>query len=603
MHPIESLLEQARTAGVVVELVDEKVNITHKIASMAKVWVNKLKPHKDDLLRLLSEGSLDEPPAKQVSPPEPFPVDLLPPVIRQYVVEGADARATDPSIVVLPLLVTLASCIGTTRRIAPKADWKEPAVLWGAVVGRSGSVKSPGVDLSGELLDDRERQSHRDHRTAMEHYRTEMLTYEKDLTTWKRSKADEPPPEPPARPIANRQRIDDVTLEAVASHLSEQPRGLLVMADELRGWLDGMGIYASGGAGRDVSRWLALHHCRPFRVDRKTNRESLYIPMASVWVTGTIQPSVLGLAMTGESVAAGLLARLLVVMPPPRAKRWTEASVNPATTAAMMFVVNDLLSLDHYIDEYGDRHPIDLPLTPDSKQRFVAFVNSHGKETIEHSDELAAAWSKLEGYALRLALVLHLCRAASGEVGCRHDGPVDLECIEAGIELSRWFGAEAERVYAAIAVGPTGNKHQPPNHIERLAEWLRSRGGSATEREISRGPRRYRNGENVEADCGVLVSLGKAKWDNDRKTRRIALTEGGDTGDTDTSVENTDEIKQVSPDATPSVTIAGDTSFVDVATLADTQGDTSIENTDEIKQVSPVATVATGDMRKRRVRI
>lgn len=528
---------------------------------------------------------------------EPFPVDLLPTVVQAYVTEGANARATDPSIVALPLLCTLASCIGTTRRIAPKPDWKEPPVLWGVVVGRSGSVKSPGIDLSGDLLDEHERQANRDHIELMDSYRTEMLTYEKELSAWKRSKSGDPPPDQPSRPAAHRHRIDDVTLEAVSSILYESPRGLLVMADELRGWLDGMGVYSSGGkSGRDVSRWLALHHCRPFIVDRKTNRESLYIPMASVWVAGTIQPGVLGMAMTGESVAAGLLARLLVVMPKPRAKRWTEESVTESTIASMKRMVSRLLSLEHAADIDGDLHPIDLPLTPAAKRRFAAFVNSHGLETIGHDDELAAAWSKLEGYALRLALVVHLCRWASGDGDCEHDGTVDLECIEAGIELSRWFGAEAERVYATIAVGATEDKRD--SHVDRLAEWIDSRGGSATEREISRGPRRYRNGENVEDDCRQLIATGRAKWDNQRKTRRIVLQSSGDSGDTDTCRKNTDETAEVSPKPAPSVTNTP-------ATLAPPPGDTSAENTKEIGQVtvSPLSPPVKSETEAKRIKV
>ena len=89
--------------------------------------------------------------------------------------------------------------------------------------------------------------------------------------------------------------------------------------------------------------------------------------------------------------------------------------------------------------EIVDRFPkaIVLPLTDEAKERFIRFLNSHGVETLSHDDALAAAWSKLEGYALRLALVHHLTRWASGDASCAADGPVGIESIEAGIEVSR----------------------------------------------------------------------------------------------------------------------------------------------------------------------
>lgn len=530
--------------------------------------------------------------------PEPFPVDLLPPAVADYITEGAAARCVDPSMVALPLLVTLAGCIGTRRRIAIKPDWIEPPTIWGAVVAPSGSVKSPGFDLATDLLQDSESSAYREHVEAQAEYRRAKLEYEREASRWKRSKKDDAElPEEPPYPAAKRLQVEDVTIESLHPILAENPRGLLVMVDELRGWFDGMGAYSAKGSGRDESRWLSLHHARPFSIDRKTNREYRRIELATASVIGTIQPSVLADTMhNGTGVASGMLARLLLVMPPQRPKRWTDDELSADTAKAMQIVANRLRDdLEH--DSDGDRiKPIDLSITPEARRRAKAFVNSHGLETYSQTESLAAAWSKLEAYAFRFALLDHLIRWASGDdLSC--DGPIGVESMQAGIELSRWFGAEAERAYAGMGFSEPSSTPEDAGerHVDRLAEWLESHGGSATEREIGRGPRRYRGHENepnIAADCKALIDAGRARWDTSRKTRRIVLATPGDTGDGDTSTKNAWKNAQVSPNTAPSVATAP-------ATLGKRNGDTSTENTGKNAQVSPSPPSPPSDPEKR----
>ena len=64
--------------------------------------------------------------------------------------------------------------------------------------------------------------------------------------------------------------------------------------------------------------------------------------------------------------------------------------------------------------------------------------------------ELAAAWSKLEGYSARFALLVHMIRVESSDTTLANVGAVDEQSIAAGVALSRWFGDEAARVYGII---------------------------------------------------------------------------------------------------------------------------------------------------------
>ena len=77
--------------------------------------------------------------------------------------------------------------------------------------------------------------------------------------------------------------------------------------------------------------------------------------------------------------------------------------------------MGNLLALDMPEDENGQPQPRDLPLSPKGKQAWIDFYNAHAIEQAEMAGDLAAAWAKLEGYAARFALLVHLVRAESGD--------------------------------------------------------------------------------------------------------------------------------------------------------------------------------------------
>ena len=73
----------------------------------------------------------------------PFPTDQLPEPLRKFVKYHAEAIGCDPSFIAIPLLVACASSVGSSRMLKLKPDWFAKSILWGAVVGESGSLKTP----------------------------------------------------------------------------------------------------------------------------------------------------------------------------------------------------------------------------------------------------------------------------------------------------------------------------------------------------------------------------------------------------------------------------------------------------------------------------
>jgi hypothetical protein len=454
-------------------------------------------------------------PSKKPSRPVayiPFPVDVLPEPCRRFVVEGAAAIGCDPAFVALPLLAALASAIGNARRVELKRSWTEPAVVWDAIVGDSGTLKSPALDLALQSVRERQSAALRVWREKLATYEAARKDYEDALTEWRRNKRRGPKPQEPdgAEPVCARCLCSDITVESLALLLQDAPRGLLLARDELAGWVGGFDQYKAKGKGGDVAHWLEMHRAGQLIVDRKSGPVKLvHVPRAAVSITGGIQPETLRRALGREHFEDGLAARLLLAMPPARERRWSEVEVDPALETAVEKVFGRLYSLEMAKDGEGEGEPrpVALRLTPEGKAAWVRFFEGHARQHVDLTGDLAACWSKLEGYAARLALILECARWAA--TGQPPGGPpaVDAQSVEAGATLSRWFGQEARRVYGVLAEGDEDRERR------RLLEWVQRKGGTVTPRDLQMGDRRYRDSaEAAEQALGELVEAGVGRW-------------------------------------------------------------------------------------------
>jgi hypothetical protein len=306
---------------------------------------------------------------------------------------------------------------------------------------------------------------------------------------------------------AGRCWCDDTTIAALSVLLLRNPRGLLMARDELAGWLCGFERRSGGRAGSEVARWLEVFGGRPLVVDRKTGVPPVvHVPRAAVSVTGGIQPAVLKRALVREYFENGLAARLLLAYPPRRVKKWTEAEVDREVEARLDEVFRRLYALEPELDERGEPCPQVLGLTDEAKAAWIGFYGEHAEEQVAMTGDLAAAWSKLEGYAARLALVVDLVRRASGESAAADGNAVDAESVRAGVALVRWFGHEARRIYTLLGESEDDAKQR------RLVELIERHGGAMTVRELQRSSSSFSTAEAVGEALDSLAARGLGAW-------------------------------------------------------------------------------------------
>ncbi|TWT67755.1 hypothetical protein Pla123a_43140 [Posidoniimonas polymericola] len=440
----------------------------------------------------------------------PFPVEELPEPVRGFVIAGAKAIGCDPAFLALPMLTAVGAAIGTTRRVELKRGWSAPPILWTAVVGESGTSKTPAFRLVMAPVRELQRRYLEEHAAQEKAYLEDVAFHEKAHAEWKRDKkTTDAPPIKPEPPQATRLVVGDTTVEALAPILLANPRGVLLARDELAGWFGSFDRYSGGKGGSDSAHWLSMHIAETIVVDRKTGvSRTIVVPEAAVWVTGGIQPAVLHRALGAEHRDSGMAARLLLAHPPRIAKRWTEADIDPQAERDLAELVEHLYSLEYDIDDQGVDAPGVLPLTPDAKAIYKRFYNQHAREQAELTGDLAAAWSKLEEYAARLALVVHLIRWAAGDLpeDGSSDNTVDAASMAAGIALVAWFKREARRVYRQLS------ESDDDRRLRQLAEWIERKGGKVTAREVQQGRRDCPTAADAEAVLEELVAAGWGAW-------------------------------------------------------------------------------------------
>jgi hypothetical protein len=436
-----------------------------------------------------------------------MPMSAFGPAWGDWISTAAEAAACPPDYVAAPLLATVSALIGHARWAQATPGWAEPPHLWIGAVGDSGNGKSPGADcLMRDVLPEIERKMLADFPERLQDWRAGIECSKAANVQWQKELRDAeqrgtPAPLPPlgiapVEPQAPRLRQHDVTIEKVAELLANAaPKGLLIVRDELAGWIGSMNAYHGGGR----AFWIEAYGGRPYRVERKAHPQPFIVPRLAVSVYGGTQPDKLARLMReGDD---GLLGRMLWVWPEPVPFRLGRQA--PRAEWAIR-ALDRLRELD--LQSGNPPMPIMVPLTAEGRNSIEVF----GREMqIRHEGAgglLSAAFGKARGQALRLALVLEMLW------WCGEDGtsppPTRLSpraFTAAAHLMADYFVAMAEAVYGDVT------KTTRERNAAILAQWIFStRPKEIHIRRMQREVRLpgLRTAEQIRDAAEVLVATG-----------------------------------------------------------------------------------------------
>lgn len=267
-----------------------------------------------------------------------FPVDALPKAAASYVEEAAAALMCPPELVAVPVLAALSGVMGRSYETRVKPGWTESGSLYAAVVDIPGSRKSPAAGFAYKPVEKIQAMLRKSYTVEREAYDKRMRQHALDKRLAARE--DRPEPEPPTPPKMGRLIVDDITVEALATRLAENPRGLLSAQDELTGFLRGLDQYKSGGKGNARQWYLKTWSNRPTTVDRKGSDEPVVVPHPYLTLQGGIQPAVLNEIADGRD--DGFLDRFLFAYPEPHQGGYSDDCVSAAAQSAYEDLIGKL---------------------------------------------------------------------------------------------------------------------------------------------------------------------------------------------------------------------------------------------------------------------
>jgi hypothetical protein len=431
--------------------------------------------------------------------------------LQNFAKRAAHGAGTTVDHVMVPFLGIASSMIGAARRVEASKSFSEPMSCWAAMVGRSGTGKTPGLDATRKPLNEVEHDRKEEHARLKRAHDERVQRAAAAKKKWeaevkeavKKNKTTPAKPkdaEDPGDWIEPRLYTSDTTIEKVTVLLQARPQGSLLLTDELAGWFHNMSRYSGG---QDNQFWLMSWDGRPYRVDRMS-RPAIDLEHLLVAVVGGVQPDKLGEMF--EGAADGMSARFLYAWPdePPYRKLTDKIGQIDDKIVEVLDRLSRLRKLGH------NR----VPLSQRARDEFEKLrkeVHDKGQWLDGREHEW---WSKVPSQVLRLAGTLAYVRWAIA----RGNEPRDIkwQYVAAAVRLVRdYFWPHSQAALRQIGLS------QRHADARRVLRWIAAQQLSQVSREDIR---RRALGQTRDADQtqSLINNLTRAGW-----LRRRTLSTGG----------------------------------------------------------------------------
>jgi hypothetical protein len=456
------------------------------------------------------------PPRHQVPP---FPVDVFPERVAHFVRRVATAMGCPVDFPGVGALVVSSAAIGAARCLRVKDGWDEKPGLYAVIVSPPGTAKTPALKKVMKPVYDEQDRLYQEYLAARAGFKEDTAEYRAAL---KNHEDDAPLPEPPAEPAPLRHLYaNDTTVEALASNLHDNPKGLLVFRDELRAWVRSLDMYRSKGTDRQF--FLSAWSGESVKVDRKGHKgPPLIISHPFLSILGGIQPDLLSELEAEGGQEDGFIHRILFSYPPETGiTGWIKDGVTEQDEESWKLVVSRLHNLQPLKLDGSSEQPRPLLFSAEGLAAFAAWYDRVGEQVREEHfpREMVGPCSKLRSYCARFALVIHLLRVACDEAGTTQDeGRVDEMDVARAIMLFDYFLAHYRQV--ACRLQETSEDRQ----VEALRNWMeRKQLTSCSAREVHRANvAGIKTTSEAEKLLALAVDRGLGGWEEPASSQHRA---------------------------------------------------------------------------------
>jgi putative DNA primase/helicase len=385
---------------------------------------------------------------------EAFDEELLPESLRPMVVDIAKRMQLPLDLPAVAVVAALSGAISRRALMQPKdrdTSWVEVPNLWAALIAMPGIGKSPLMNMCVKpllTLEQRWRQEYetlaQEHAVKEEENKLARRAWEQQyISALKEGTATPPrPAEAPGAPACRRIVINDATYEKLHKAMNENPAGVMLVRDELTGWLSRLDReeYA-GERGFALTSWSGTSS---YLVER-ISRGDVPVPHCCLSVLGGITPErlrgYLAQSPHDSPTSDGLIQRFQLAVMPEIPETWKYVNEEPHAASQQVAAIFEYLTkLDH-------QTPKVYRFSPDAQELFVDWLTDL-QQTIRSRTLPGALQSHLSKYPklmVSLALQFELVDAAAAGIGT---DAVSLTHAAQAADWIPYLRRHAERIYS-----------------------------------------------------------------------------------------------------------------------------------------------------------
>lgn len=376
-----------------------------------------------------------------------FPLDIYPEPIQKIVYELVTYENFNLEYTASVILSAYATAIGNTCHVRIKGKWETACALYMVLVGRPGLGKTPPIGFLYRPIRDFDQQ-------MLDKAHKEYDAYSLQQT----AKKDSEQKDPIEKPRLIQTVISDFTQEAMLSTHYDNPRGIVLLVDEVVALFNSVKRYSSKS--NLIEDLLSAYSGQPLKAVRKSEVFPICIPHPCINLIGGIQTNILDEIFKKEYVSNGLTDRFLFVFPKnKRIPKWQigiDKEKRPDTMWKWSYYMNKVQNIPCPLSDDGlSIQPKELEFSEEAMTYFYNWNNSIIDEVngIDDDNEVESRKMKLNGNAARLSLILQVMRWSAGD--CQLDC-IDIISVKGAIRLIEYFEDSYQRVKALSGIEGSG---------------------------------------------------------------------------------------------------------------------------------------------------
>jgi len=411
-----------------------------------------------------------EPLTESLKPVEKLPVEIIPKPFRGWVADVAYRMQCPIDFNAAACMVIIGAIIGAGCGVKPKKkdDWLVVPNLWGGVVGRPGTMKSPALaemlkplarleSAAKESYDDQlayfegSKEACKAQKEAVKAKMIQAAKGNKDMSLdeLKHEFVNLPTPD---EPVWHRYKTNDSTIEKLAELLKDNPRGILLFRDELVGLL---ASWDKSGREPDRAFFLEAWNGQGSITSDRIGRGTVHVENACVSILGGIQPAKLLAYLyqaTSELENDGLVQRLQFLVYPDEMANSKIVDKYPDLFARDIAyeTIKKLANMDFRkygaISSDGENIPF-FQFDEQGQQLFYHWLNHlNGKIQADEPPIILEHLNKYRSLMPSIALIDHLANIAAGTA----EGAITANSAALAVAWCEYLESHMRRIYGLV---------------------------------------------------------------------------------------------------------------------------------------------------------